>query len=71
MAKSFESYSEKHPWGKGGKGSTVVGITPDNIALAQAARRARQKMQQGKADIEDVQLVEGREELIQKALEEE
>ena len=54
-------FDEKHPFGKG---ATI--ITPDNIALAQAARAARNRIASGQGTPADHDLVNGREEFIKK-----
>lgn len=45
-----------------GKGATI--ITQDNIQHAQAARAARQRIQQGRGTPQDIDLVNGREQFI-------
>ena len=58
-------FNEKHPFGKG---ATVV--TPDNIDMAQRTRAARRAISEGRGTSEDHALVNERERLIKKAVEE-
>ncbi len=62
-----ERYDPKHPWGKPGPNSQIVGITMDNGNLAVRARRARIAMQKGEqVSLEDAMLVQDREDYIQR-----
>lgn len=62
-----QSYNEKHPWGKPGPNSTIVGVTPDNYSLAIRARQVRDAMRRGESvSLEDAKFVADREEMIAK-----
>lgn len=65
----MSDYNPKHPWGKPGPNSTIVGISEDNILHATMARDARRRIAVRQGSAEDRLFVAEREAMIKRAVE--